>query len=201
MSNFASYLASTRSRESGGDDNAKNPNSSASGRYQFIDSTYLSYARRLFPGLSDEQLMGMKNDPSVQDRIMSEFTSDNGNSLRAAGFEANDRNLYLSHFLGSGGALRALRADPSTPVSMAVDPAAINSNPFLRDWTVGDLLKWAETKKRPDGNALALVNQTGPQSAAQAPATFGASLTGANPLGLSEKQKNDILGFGIGGFL
>ena len=203
--NLSAYLSSTRARESGGNDAAKNPNSSASGRYQFIDSTYLAYARRLYPGLSDAQLMSMKNDPAVQERIMSEFTSDNSSSLRSAGFDVNDRNLYLSHFLGSGGALRVLRSDPTMPVTAAVDPAAINANPFLSGMTVGDLLTWAETKKRPDGNNLAMANATGLQSAAEAAATFGSRVASANPLfaeeALSDLQKREALNAGIGAFL
>lgn len=202
--NLSAYLSSTRARESGGNDNARNPNSSASGRYQFIDSTYLTYARRLYPGLSDSQLMAMKNDPAVQERIMSEFTTDNSNSLRSGGFDVNDRNLYLSHFLGSGGALRVLRADPNTPVQMAVDSAAINANPFIANMTVGDLLNWAETKKRPDGNTLAVANATGLQSAAEAAATFGAKVSSQNPLfggDESLEQRKDYLNSGIGAFL
>lgn len=199
--NIAAYLASTAARESGGNDYAKNPKSSASGRYQFIDSTFLTYARRLYPGLSDAQLMRMKNDPAIQERIMSEFTNDNSNALRSAGFDVNDRNLYLSHFLGSGGAVRVLRADPKSHVSSAVDASAISANPFLGNMTVGDLLTWAETKKRPDGNTLAVANATGPQADAEAPATFGTKIAEANPLGLSAEEIKAIQGFGIGGLL
>lgn len=207
--NISAYLASTRARESGGNDAAKNPNSSASGRYQFIDSTFLSYARRLYPGLSDAQLMAMKNDPAVQDRIMSEFTSDNSNTLRSAGFDVNDRNLYLSHFLGPQGAVRVLRADPKSPITTAVDGSAISANPFLNGMTVGDLLTWAETKKRPDANTIAMNNATGLQSEAEQAATFGKKVAEENPMaalfGLPDEMTADqasaIRGFGIGGLL
>lgn len=94
----AHYLSRTRHHESGGNDNADNPLSSASGRYQFIDTTYNAYAKKL-------GLTGSKNDPINQELVMNAYTKDSADMLSRRGIEITDANLYLMHLLGQGGGL------------------------------------------------------------------------------------------------
>lgn len=142
---FGDYLNYAKQRESGGNPNAQNPNSSASGLFQFIDSTYLPYARQMNPGVSEGALLAKKNDPAMQQAIMERFTNDNISKLQQNGIEPTNGSAYLSHFLGSQGALKALLADPATPIDQVVNPKAIQANPnvFKNVRTAGDLLNWS----------------------------------------------------------
>jgi hypothetical protein len=71
--------------------------------------------------------------------------ADNAKHLANAGFEPNASNVYLAHFLGPAGAVKALSVSPETPVSQAVSSAAIYANPsvFNKVRTVGDLINWS----------------------------------------------------------
>lgn len=144
------YMAKNRRAESGGNDQAKAATSSASGRYQFTDGTWLQYHARVFgnTGETREQILAKKRDGAVQDRLMMELTSDNAKALRGAGLPVNDANLYLAHFLGIGGALKLLRAGPNAPLSEAIDAKQIAANKavFKGRQTAGDVIAWAAAK-------------------------------------------------------
>jgi len=140
---LASYFANTRRAESGGNDSARNPNSSATGRYQFIDSTW--------QGLMDSHPeLGLtpdgRNDPAQQERAMKAFTMDNARQLKGAGVGINPGSLYAAHFLGAGGASKVLAADPNTPVASLVGPEVVQANPQLANMTVGQFQEWAASK-------------------------------------------------------
>lgn len=140
------YYDITAGRESGHDPNAKNPRSSASGTFQFIDSTYLNYARDMFPGMDDQQLLARKNNPEVQNQIMKSFTEDNAQMLAERGHQVTPGTLYLSHFLGGGGAHKALSADPNASVAEVMGEKVVSANPFLKNMTVQQMKEWAESK-------------------------------------------------------
>ena len=137
------YLASIRSAESGGNDSAKNPLSSATGRYQFIESTWREMMTK-HPelGLTAEGRL----DPEQQERAIRAFTADNAKALTAAGISPTNGNLYAAHFLGAGGARTVLGADDSLMVSNLVPSGVISANGFLKDMTVGDFKAWANRK-------------------------------------------------------
>ena len=140
---LASYFANTRRAESGGNDMAKNPNSSATGRYQFLDATWNDLAQR-HPelGLTPDG----RDDPNQQEAAMKAFTMDNARQLTGAGVGVNPGTLYAAHFLGAGGASKVLGADPATPVASIVGPEVIQANPQLANMTVADFQQWAASK-------------------------------------------------------
>lgn len=92
--------------ESSGDPSAKNPNSSAGGLFQFIDSTASQY------GLAD------RFDPAQASDAGARLMRDNSRTLFSVlGRQATIGELYLAHQQGAGGASALLR----NPGGMAVD--------------------------------------------------------------------------------
>ena len=137
------YLSSIRSAESGGNDAAKNPTSSATGRYQFIESTWAQVMKQ-HPELgltADGRL-----DPVQQELAIRAFTSDNAKTLAANGIEATGGNLYAAHFLGVGGASTVLGASDDALVSDLVGPGVVAANQFLSGMTVADFKAWSARK-------------------------------------------------------
>lgn len=174
--------------ESGGDPNAKNPNSTAAGLGQFTDGTWLDAIKRYFPNLaqgrSDDQLLAMRKIPQLAMRVTEAFTAGNEAALAKAGLPVTAATTYLAHFAGLGGAIKVLRADPNTPVSKILDQAAIKANPFLKDMTAADLQAWAARKMA--GPAMVAQNAqpaagnvaSGPQG--NAPASFQSRFAAAS---------------------
>lgn len=78
--------------ESSGGRNVKNPNSSAGGPFQFIDSTARQY------GLTDRYDINQSSDAAAR------LTRDNAGHLRRAlGRDPTPGELYLAHQQGAGG--------------------------------------------------------------------------------------------------
>ncbi len=144
---LSAFFQNTRRSESGGNDAAKNPNSSATGRYQFLEGTWADLAQR-HPelGLTADG----RTDPTQQERAMQVFTQENAGQLKGSGVPVNPGTLYAAHFLGAGGASKVLAGDPNSPVSAYVDPAVVQANPQLANMTVGQFTQWANEK---GGNA------------------------------------------------
>jgi len=134
---------------------AKNPYSSAEGKFQFIDSTFVDTARKTFPGLADKSpaqilsLRGKKldNGMQIEDVLEQRLRADNTQALTSAGIAPTPGNTYLAHFLGAGGARSLLSVDPNTPVSQILDPRAIAANKsVLEGKTAGQVAAWADSK-------------------------------------------------------
>ena len=152
--------------ESGGNADARNPNSSASGLGQFLDATWLAMLAKHRPDLqgSPDQLLALKSDPQLSREMTEAYAADNGKILTGAGFEASPGNTYLAHFAGPQGAVKVLSADPNAPVSSILGEAAVKANPFLQGMTAADLQAWAARKM---GGAS---QPTQPQNAQTSPA-------------------------------
>lgn len=136
--------------ESGGNPNAKNPNSSAGGLGQFIDSTWLAMLKQerpdLVEGRSPQELLALKSDPALSRQMTEAYANQNGRILSGAGFDANPGNTYLAHFAGPQGAVKVLSADPGAPIESILGPQAVAANSFLRGMSAGDLQAWASRK-------------------------------------------------------
>jgi hypothetical protein len=139
--NLQSYLRSIRSAESGGNDRAKNPRSTATGRYQFLSSTWKGLANK-YPGLG----LTDRYDGDQQEKAIRQFTYDNAKYLERKGIPINNGSLYAAHFLGADGAKSVYRASPDESISNVVGSDVIKANPFLQGMSVADFEKWAAKK-------------------------------------------------------
>jgi hypothetical protein len=76
--------------------------------------------------------------------MLNTFTQENKNALSRANLAPTPGNTRLAHFLGSGGAINVLKADPNTPVEQLVSSDAIRANPeVLKGKTAGQVAAWA----------------------------------------------------------
>lgn len=123
--------------------------SSAYGKYQFTRGTWIDTYRSLNPrtGLSDARIWALRTNPELQERLMQKLTADNAAALGKANIPVNASTSYLAHFLGSGGAVKLLRADANTPVERILTKDQIDANPtILRGKTAGQVAQWAAAK-------------------------------------------------------
>lgn len=143
--------------ESGGRADARNPNSSAAGLGQFIDSTWIATLSKYRPdvtaGKTRKQIIALKTDPALGREMTQRYTEENAQFLRNAGVQQTAGNIYLAHFLGPRGAVQVAKADPSTPIEQIVGEDAVRANSFLRGKTAGDVSAWS-AKKMGSGGAV-----------------------------------------------
>jgi hypothetical protein len=125
------YLTRTAQIESGTNPNAKNPNSSAGGLFQFINSTAKQY--------------GLQNrfDPYAATEAAARLAQDNSQLLRRAlGRDPSAGELYFAHQQGGGGAAKLLSV-PDARAADIVGLDAIRLNGGRSDMTASDFAqKW-----------------------------------------------------------
>lgn len=154
----------------------RNPLSTAQGPGQFIDSTFIDTFRKTFPSaagpMTDAQILATRGT-GVETAMLKKFTEDNQSALASRGIPLTNANTYLAHFLGAGGATRALTAAPETPIEQVVSRDAIAANPqvFNKVRTVRDLQNWAATKMGED--VLAPTPMGGAPAGLREPASSG----------------------------
>jgi muramidase (phage lysozyme) len=190
------YLARIRSVESGGNDSAKNPKSSATGRYQFIDSTWTDLVAR-YPnsGLTRNGRL----DPEQQEIAIRPFTAENQQALMKAGLPSTYANLYAAHFLGSDGAIKVLSAPANTPISQLVSSGVMKANPHLNGMTVANFQNWTTRKvgqgevepleiDPATGRVFSTIARDVPLPMARPNPTIAQQLGGKPPAGLMQLQ-------------
>jgi hypothetical protein len=129
-------LFQTARLESGFDPDARARTSSATGLFQFIDSTWLKTlarhgARHGLAPATREEALGLRRDPYAASLMAAHHIADNAAVLSArTGRAPGQVELYLAHFLGAGGAadfLEGLAATPDRPAAELM-PAAARAN-------------------------------------------------------------------------
>lgn len=136
------YYSTVRILESSGRNRARASTSSAYGPFQFIESTWKVYTKKLGKNYSLED----RSDYSKSLEVMKAFTEDNRSRMvRGLNRPVSDVELYIGHFLGPSGAVKLLKADDNEIASKLLVRAA-NSNKALfytrgnkRARTVGEL--------------------------------------------------------------
>lgn len=155
-----SYLMAKAAQESGLDPAAKARTSSATGLFQFIESTWLGMMEENGGkyGLSElsakigrradgscfvadpadrAAILELRKDPRIAAFMAAEYARDNRDRLRAqVGGEIGGAELYMAHFLGAGGAsrfLNALKRDADQPAAALLPEAAAANRAVFYD--------------------------------------------------------------------
>ncbi len=148
--------------ESGGDPNARNKRSSATGAGQFLDETWLemirAHRRDLVGSRSEKEILDLRRDPDLTRAIMTRLVEQNAAMLKKRGLPVTPGTLYLTHFAGPSGAVAVLSVAENTDAASLMASAdatgrttrekLVTANPFLKELTVGDLKSWANRKMR-----------------------------------------------------
>lgn len=156
------YLMRIGARESGGNYGAQSRTSSAGGKYQFTNATWLATIRRARPdlkGATDRELLKLKTDTSDEGRLIQEqaaefyLQNDVIPSLTKQGIEPTQGNVYLAWFAGPAGAAKVLKSDPNTPVREILGDKVVEANRAIKlgdkpfeQFTSSDLTAWAGSK-------------------------------------------------------
>jgi len=149
------YLEKMIQAESGGRNIANQsgaggaPTSSAFGLGQMLKGTFEGLVRGAGAGnpLKGKTFEDYKVDLDLQREALTQFTNQNRGILERAKVSTTDAALYLAHFLGPGGAVKALKAGDSSPIGSVVSPDQIEANPNLKKMVdVADLKQWADQK-------------------------------------------------------
>ena len=132
------YLMQQANAESSFDPHAKARTSSATGLYQFIESTWMRMVDKYgdkygieTDGMSRREILDLRKDPEIASNLAAEFAGENERFLNDHwGGEVGSTELYLAHFLGAGGASAFLNAKDENPLQSGavLFPAAAKAN-------------------------------------------------------------------------
>lgn len=151
------YLVDTAKRESGFRASVKAPTSSATGLFQFIESTWLQMVKDKGPelGLGDvaqhitktssgkyrvenaekrQEILELRKKPEVAALMAGAFTQQNSQALEGKiGRKPTSGELYIAHFLGAHNGGKLIQASSLKPEMKASElfPKAANSNKSL----------------------------------------------------------------------
>lgn len=141
-----SLLVETARRESALNPNAQASTSSASGLFQFIESTWLDMVRRhgAEHGLGAEaialqnganaqtrrDILALRSDPEISARMAGELARENATTLQARlGRAPTAGELYAAHVMGPGGAIRLIEAaQQGAPNAVSLFPREAAAN-------------------------------------------------------------------------
>jgi hypothetical protein len=215
------YLMNKAQQESSFDPKAKAATSSATGLFQFIDSTWVgavkTYGKQFGIGdLADKissdgsiddpkakaQIMQLREDPNMAANMTAAMTKDNASYLETSlGGKVGESDLYMAHFLGLNGADKFLHARQDNPAQPAADlfPAAAtaNKNVFYdasgRKKSLDEVYQSFAKKIDPVGNgqAVTLVAARDPNTTTS-PVISGTSSNSFSVLPSSATQNNSL---------
>ncbi len=120
-----------RMAESSGNDNAKNPNSSASGPFQFTDGTWASAVAKW--GKEHGVSFKDKDKPQAQAKMAAALARDNARILTdKLGRSPSKGELYMAHVFGANGAEKLIRArGGKQDAIMLFPPKVVKANKSL----------------------------------------------------------------------
>lgn len=131
------YLMDKAAAESSFNPAAKAKTSSATGLFQFIESTWMDMVDRhgekhgVDTNQSRQDLLNLRKDPALASVMAAEFAQDNKSYLqRNVGGDIGETEMYFAHFMGAGGANAFLSQMKKNPLSIGADlfPQAARAN-------------------------------------------------------------------------
>jgi len=157
------YLVNKAAQESSLNPTAKAAGSSATGLYQFIDQTWLKTIKengadyglseaadkitigsdgvaRVANAADRKAILDLRRDPKISADMAAELAKDNKAALeKSVGGKVGPTEMYLAHFLGSGGASSLINELKTNPNAKAADilptAAAANKSVFYNKET------------------------------------------------------------------
>ena len=135
------YLMEKAAAESNFKADAKAKTSSATGLFQFIESTWMDTVKKhgakhgINTDQSKQNLLNLRKDPAIASLMAAEFAEGNKAHLeQTIGGDIGNTELYFAHFMGAGGASAFLSQLKKNPLSVAADifpkEARANRNVF-----------------------------------------------------------------------
>lgn len=131
------YLMDKAAAESNFNPTAKAKTSSATGLFQFIESTWIDVVEKhgakhgIDTAQSRQNLLNLRKDPAIASVMAAEFAQDNKAYLKQnVGGDIGETELYFAHFMGAGGASAFLNQLDKNPLSIGADlfPQAARAN-------------------------------------------------------------------------
>lgn len=188
-----SWLYSTAVQESSLNPKAKAPTSSATGLFQFINSTWASMVSKY--GAKYGIGMGDRENPQASAIMGALFMKDNMNSLQAAGLPVTYSSVYGAHFLGSAGIKKLLSANPTeSGAKLFPDAARANKNVFFNEnnqpRTVAEILSFFGAKLKKVGSFKPASVTTSHPSSAVTTSTPGRSISNTSNTYIMAPQDN-----------
>ena len=155
--------------ESNGNYKAKNPLSSASGKYEFTQSNFEGVKKNNpdLPNLSFEEF---KNNPDAQELYQKAYLNENTQSLKRHGLEVTPTNQYIMHWAGAPKGSALLQANDDDQLKHYLSDEILRKNRLNPDTSVGEFRRTIDDKM-----TKALGNKVNPQ-------------TNQNVVGLNQNQ-------------
>jgi hypothetical protein len=180
-------LLATAKIESGLNPNARNPNSSAGGLFQFIDSTAQQYGLR------------NKFDAAAAADAGARLMADNTAFLRSRGLPVTPTSLYLAHQQGPAGAAKIL-ANPEAPLASLVgdDAARLNAGSGKTAGAFADMFgakvmhALGDAPVGPAAMGASFAGQLAPAVAAANPSLSAGEQQSASPLSVDSDDNGSI---------
>lgn len=132
------YLLKTAQRESSLDPHAKAGTSSATGLFQFTDTTWMKTLGRYgakhgvhTAGMGRNDILALRNDAGLSAKMAGELANENADILeKKLGRPATQGELYLAHFMGPSDAAKLTLAAQAKASGSAAEmfPAAAAAN-------------------------------------------------------------------------
>ncbi len=131
------YLMDKAAAESSFNPDAKAKTSSATGLFQFIESTWMDMVDKhgakhgVNINQSRQELLNLRKDPALASVMAAEFAQDNKSYLQKnVGGNIGETEMYFAHFMGAGGANAFLSQMKKNPLSIGADlfPQAARAN-------------------------------------------------------------------------
>ena len=144
--------------ESNGNYKAKNPLSSASGKYEFTQSNFEG-VKKNNPGLPNLSFEEFKNNPDAQELYQKAFLNENTQSLKRHGLEVTPTNQYIMHWAGAPKGSALLQANNDDQLKHYLSDEVLRKNRLNPDTSVGEFRRTIDDKM-----TKALGNKVNPQT-------------------------------------